>query len=117
MTPEPTIEQLSSQLTIDLTTIGRKSGKPSRIEIWWFHVNGRFIITGTPGRRDWYANVLANPDVIVHVADRDLPATAHPIPDPVLRAEVFDAPRTRWYSSQTQRQHLIDKAPMIEIVF
>jgi deazaflavin-dependent oxidoreductase (nitroreductase family) len=109
------LEDLASQLTIDLTTIGRRSGKPSRIEIWWFHVNGRFIITGTPGRRDWYANVLANPGVIVHVAGRDLAATAHPVGDPVLRAEVFDAPRTRWYSSQTQRQRLIDEAPMIEV--
>jgi deazaflavin-dependent oxidoreductase (nitroreductase family) len=113
----PGLAQLASHLTIDLTTVGRRSGAPSRIEIWWFHVDGRFVITGTPGRRDWYANVLANPEVVIHVAGWDLPATARPIRDPEIRAGVFDFPSTRWYSTQAQRQRLIDEAPMIEIVF
>ncbi len=109
-------EELARHLTIDLTTIGRRSGKPSRIEIWWFHVDGRFVITGTPGARDWYANVLANPNVIVHVDGHDLPARADPVRDPVFRAKVFDNPSTRWYSTQAQRQRLIDESPMVEIV-
>jgi hypothetical protein len=75
------------------------------------------VITGTPGPRDWYANVLANPDVIVHVAGRDLPARALPIRDPATRATVFDAPSTRWYSTQSERQRLIDESPMVEIIF
>ena len=112
----PSIEDLVARRTIDLTTVGRRSGQPSRIEIWWFHVDNRFVITGTPRRRDWYANVLTNPEVIIHIDGWDLPATAHPVRDPILRAAVFDAPSTRWYSSQAQRQRLIDDAPMIEIV-
>jgi hypothetical protein len=87
------------------------------VEIWWFHVEGRFIITGTPGLRDWYANVLANPEVVIHVAGQDLPALAHPMRDPDIRAAVFDTPSTRWYSTQAQRQRLIDESPMIEVVF
>lgn len=109
-------DELARHQTIDLTTIGRRSGRPSRIEIWWFRVDGRFVITGTPGPRDWYANVLANPEVTVHVAGSDLPARAVPIQDPAARAAVFDAPDTRWYSTQAQRQHLIDEAPMVEIM-
>lgn len=115
MSPPPSIEELARHLTIDLTTIGRKSGRHSRIEIWWFHVDGRFIVTGTPGRRDWYANVLANPEVMIHVAGWDLPALAHPIRDPEIRGAVFDTPSTRWYTTQAQRQRLVDEAPMIEI--
>lgn len=113
----PPTEELAQHQTIDLTTTGRRSGKPSRIEIWWFHVDGRFVITGTPGVRDWFANVLANPEVTVHVGGHDISARAHPINDPETRATVFDSPHTRWYSTQTQRQRLIDHAPMIEIVF
>ncbi|MGH8951297.1 MAG: nitroreductase family deazaflavin-dependent oxidoreductase [Acidimicrobiia bacterium] len=112
----PSLEDLARHRTIDLTTIGRRSGRPSRIEIWWFQVDGRFVITGTPGPRDWYANVLATPEVTVHVAGQDLPARAVPIHDPTARASVFDAPTTSWYSSQSQRQRLIDEAPMVEIV-
>jgi hypothetical protein len=55
--------------------------------------------------------------VVVHVGGWDLPATARPIVDPDARAKVFDTPETRWYSSQAERQHLIEQAPMIEILF
>ncbi len=112
----PTTEDLARHRTIDLTTMGRRSGKPSRIEIWWFHVDGRFVVTGTPGARDWFANVLANPEVTVHVGGHDIDARAYPITDPEIRSLVFDSPSTRWYSTQSQRQRLIDDAPMIEIV-
>jgi deazaflavin-dependent oxidoreductase (nitroreductase family) len=108
---------LGSQRTIDLTTKGRRSGLQRRIEIWWFRVDDRFFITGTPGARDWYANVIADPRVVIHVAGRDFPARAIPVRDPVLRARVFDDPQTRWYGTQSQRQRLIDDAPMVEVEF
>ncbi len=119
MTPSdrPDATELAAHRTIDLTTTGRRSGLPRRIEIWWFRVDERFFITGTPGARDWYANVLANPKVVIHVGAQDLPATASPVQDPVLRARVFDDPQTHWYSSQSQRQRLIDEAPMVEVRF
>ena len=63
-----TLAMLRSTMTIDFTTIGRNSGQPRTIEIWWFHVDGRFIITGTPGTRDWLANIRANPAVVISVA-------------------------------------------------
>lgn len=69
--PRPSDAELARHRTIDLTTIGRRSGRPSRIEIWWFYIEGTFIITGTPGARDWYANVLADPNVSIHVAGLD----------------------------------------------
>jgi hypothetical protein len=47
--------------------IGRLSGQPRRIEIWYFMIAGRVYLTGTPGRRDWYANLLANPRLIFHI--------------------------------------------------
>ena len=50
-------EALASDQTIDITTIGRRSGAPRRIETWFHRVNGRVYLTGTPGRRDWYANL------------------------------------------------------------
>jgi deazaflavin-dependent oxidoreductase (nitroreductase family) len=111
----PDLGRLASIRTIDITTYGRKSGKPRRIEIWWFHVNGRFIITGTPGRRDWLANVRANPSVIVHVDGRDIEATANLIEERESRLEVFSQPDTSWYSTQAQLDHLVAEAPMIEI--
>lgn len=113
----PSDAALAGHRTIEITTIGRRSGQPRRMEIWWFYVDGRFFITGPPGARDWYANVNGDPKVIVHVGGRDLPATAHTVKDLETRSMVFDSKLTRWYSSASQRQRLIDDGPMIEIVF
>ncbi|MEQ4205485.1 nitroreductase family deazaflavin-dependent oxidoreductase [Actinopolymorpha sp. B17G11] len=109
------IAALAANRTIDLTTWGRRSGRPVRIEIWWFHVDGRLVVTGTPGPRHWYANVLANPAVIVHIEDRDLPGTARPITDRRLRHQVFIDVQTSWYLSQAPLEELIQSSPMIEI--
>lgn len=111
------LDHLASFRTIDITTYGRRSGLPRRIEIWWFRVDGRFIITGTPGRRDWIANVMHDPRLIVHVDDRDIEATAKPILDWAFRRMVFTQPETSWYSSQAELDRLVRTAPMIEVIF
>lgn len=84
---------LASDRVIDITTIGRQSGEPRRIEIWFHRVDGRYYITGTPGARSWYANLLAHPDFTFHLkgsARADLAARATPVEGPekerVLRA-------------------------------
>lgn len=75
---------LATDRTIDITTTGRQSGELRRIEIWFHNVDGRLYITGTPGRRSWYANLVAHPDFTFHLKESvqvDLPATARPILD------------------------------------
>lgn len=109
------LEILASQQTIDITTTGRHSGRPRRIEIWWFLVDDRFVITGTPGRRDWVANLHADPHLTVHLHDRDLAATATPVTDVTFRRKVFTRPQTSWYASQAELDHLVATAPMVEI--
>lgn len=110
-----TFEELAGIETIDLTTIGRSSGRPRRIEIWWFYVDGRFIITGTPGPRDWYANILTNPAVTIHVGGRDISAVATPIHDMAARRAVMTSPKTSWYSTHAELEHLVAQSPMIEL--
>lgn len=110
-------EMLAALRTIDLTTTGRRSGLPSRIEIWWFHVEERFIISGTPGRRDWLANIHAEPSVVIHANGADIPARAVPVYDPEFRRRFFTQPSTSWYSTQSQLDRLVETAPMVEILF
>ena len=106
---------LASSRTVELTTIGRRSGEPRTVEIWWFHINGRFVITGTPGRRDWYANVLSNPDVEISTSIGAFAATAVPIEDADFRRMVFTEPSASWYSSQDELDRLLKTSPMVEI--
>jgi len=96
-------ESLARGHTIDITTTGRRTGQPRRIEIWMLDVDGRFFITGTPGRRDWLANLTDHPDLVVHLkrhAHVDLPARAEVVSDPVTRRRVLDHLSARWYRGQ-----------------
>ncbi|MFV1960352.1 MAG: nitroreductase/quinone reductase family protein [Acidimicrobiia bacterium] len=109
------LEGLASTQTIDLTTFGKRSGLPRRIEIWWFNVDGRFFITGTPGKRDWLANVLADPRVIIHVNGLEIEATASLVADEDSRILVLAHPSTRWYSTQAELDELVRSSPMVEV--
>ena len=110
-----TLDRLARHLTIDLTTYGRRSGEPRRIEIWWFRVEDRFIVTGTPGRRDWMANIRSDPRVVVHVDGFDVEGTATVVEDREFRRRVFMDPAISWYSTQAQLDQLVEEAPMIEL--
>jgi hypothetical protein len=80
-------------------------------------VEDRFIVSGTPGRRDWLANINADPSVVIHVNGEDIPARAVPVDDREFRQRFFTRPVTSWYSTQSQLEHLIERAPMVEILF
>ena len=118
MISEETRHLLDNAETVDITTIGRFSGQPRRIEIWMHAIAGRYIITGTPGPRDWYANLLANPSMTLHLPNSvDLPAVATPVLDEGSRREVFTAEKTWWYRSQVDLEELIATSPMVEMRF
>ena len=93
MTDETT-QALAADRVVDITTIGRKSGEQRRIEIWFHRLDGKYYITGTPGRpRGWYANLVAHPSFTFHLkqsAVADLAATARPITEPAERRRVLD---------------------------
>jgi hypothetical protein len=116
---------LAQDQLIDITTTGRTSGEQRRIEIWFHRLDGRYYITGTPGRpRGWYANLVADPSFTFHLkqsATADLPATARPITDPTGRAQVFDALLPRLGDLATkpgmERERWLDNSPLVEVHF
>jgi deazaflavin-dependent oxidoreductase (nitroreductase family) len=112
--------ELREDPTIDITTTGRHSGRRRRIEIWMLDVDGRFFITGTPGPRDWYANLRARPNLVVHLKRRarvDLDATAETVDDVATRRRVMEHVSARWYRTQSSLDDLVARAPMIEVTF
>ncbi|MSP78724.1 MAG: DUF385 domain-containing protein [Dehalococcoidia bacterium] len=96
---EAAVQALRKDRLIDITTIGRKSGKPHRKEFGFFIRDGKLYLTGRPGKRSWYANLLANPNFTLHLkqsATMDLPAVATPIRDPQVRRAWFTQFGERW---------------------
>jgi deazaflavin-dependent oxidoreductase (nitroreductase family) len=82
--------------TIDITTTGRHSGRPRRIEIVFYRLDGDIYLSGIPAptTRDWLANLAAHPQFSFHLKHdvvADLPATATIIVDPAERRRVLAA--------------------------
>lgn len=112
-------QALAHDRVIDITTIGRKSGQPRRIEIWFHNMNGRLFISGLPGQRDWYANLVAHPDFTFHLkesAQADLPARATPITEPSQRRKILAAIIQKLDSPQ-DLEAWVATSPLVEVIF
>ena len=111
---------LQNDLVIDITTTGRASGEPRTVEIWYHRIGGRYYITGWPGRRGWYANLLEDPRFVItftRSSNLTLTAVAHPITEPALRRRIIDAV----FEIEGGRAHgdideWVESSPIIEFV-
>lgn len=104
---------------IDITTTGRRTAQPRRIEIVFHSIDGRLVITGQPRhqKRAWLVNLEADPRLTFHVKGPlavDLPATARIISDPTERRATAE-----WVVANAWRNQNVDAmtdySPMIEV--
>lgn len=111
---------LRTDRTIDITTIGRTSGTPSRIEIWFHNLDDQIFITGTPGKRDWYANLIAHPEFTFHLkqsVQADLPARATPINDEAARRAIFARILRNIGRPMEQLTEWVERSPLVSVSF
>jgi len=106
-----------SQL-IDLTTTGRRTGAPRRIEIYLHNLGGRLVISGMPREetRAWIRNVEATPAVTIHLKQglrADLAATARVITDPDERHDLLVGVARNW--RRTDLDVMQRYSPLIEV--
>lgn len=116
-----TWDALQRDRVVDITTLGAKTAEPRRIEIWMHALGDTFIITGNPGTRDWYANLLANPEFTVHLkqsAKADLRARAEPVTDPMEREQLLrHAPALEPYVTDSNIGDWIARSPLVRVGF
>jgi deazaflavin-dependent oxidoreductase (nitroreductase family) len=104
---------------IDITTTGRRTGLPRRIEIVFHNLGGRLYITGTPRadrKRAWLLNLEADPRFTFHLVRpvaADLAATARVVTDEAERRAVFTEVVKVWTGQdvETMTRH----SPLIEV--
>ncbi len=106
--------------TIDITTTGRETGGPRRLEIVFHNIDGRIYISGIPrrNRRSWLANLDANPQMTFHLKGRvgaDLPATARVIEDEAERRAIFPHIARNW--GRKDLEDMVRYSPLIEVTF
>jgi deazaflavin-dependent oxidoreductase (nitroreductase family) len=106
----------------DITTTGRKSGQPRRIEIYFHQFDGGYYLTGRPGRRrDWQANIESNPEFTLHLkrgVNADIPVVGEPEPDPVKRRAILLRVLVESWDSDPDRAEAavhkwVDQSPFI----
>ena len=105
---------------IDITTTGRATGQPRRIEIVFHRIDGRMWISGQPSprRRSWLANLADDPRMTVHlkgpIAVADLPATARIVDDPAERRTILERVARAW--NRTDVDVMVAQSPLIEVI-
>jgi len=111
---------LDNNQVIDLTTTGRRTGQPRRIEIFMHNLDGRIVISGMPrpgSVRAWLRNVDANPRITLHLkgepAQADVEATARVITDPDERRALLTGVARNW--KRTDVDVMVEHSPLIEV--
>jgi len=117
MNPAVTTALSRGQL-IDITTTGRRTGEPRRLEIVSHVIGGRIYISGMPSRRKraWILNLEADPRLTVHLKGQvagDLPAHARVITDEAERRSVLTAVARAW--RRTDVETMVRYSPLIEV--
>lgn len=79
-----------SNVVADLTTIGRKSGKPRTVELRFLYFNGNFYATSSKVEgKHWCQNMIKNPAVEINAKGEQLPCMARQVTDDELRKRIL----------------------------
>ena len=71
------LDQRASEAFCYLTTVGRRTGKPHEIEIWFGVLDGRlYMMAGGRMRSDWVRNLIRTPGVSVRIGGETRRGTA-----------------------------------------
>jgi deazaflavin-dependent oxidoreductase (nitroreductase family) len=86
-------EDLRAARECRLITVGRSSGRPRRIELWFAAVDDRwFALAGGRDRAHWVRNLRVEPRVTIEIRGRTFEGTGRVVQgtadDPVARAAV-----------------------------
>ena len=111
-------QALEHDRTIDITTTGRKTGQLRRTEIWFHNLDGEIYITGTPGTRDWYANMLTTPEMTFHLKESirvDLPARATPVLDQAKRRDILTRICQKLGRGESDLEARVEGSPLVQV--
>jgi hypothetical protein len=113
--------------TIDITTIGRRTGEPRRIEICFYRFEDSTYLSGRPATRprDWLLNLSAEPHLTFHLKNGvvvDLPAVATVITNPSERRRVLTDIVERFNrrvgtESQWVLEEWVERSPLAKVDF
>ncbi len=115
-----TRETLDHSQVIDLTTTGRRTGQPRRIEIFVHNLGGQLVISGMPragSTRAWLLNAGDDPRVTLHYTRAqspfDVEGTARVVTDPAERRALLEGVARNW--KRTDVDVMMEHSPLMVV--
>ena len=82
-------------------------------------MDSKVYLSGSPGRRDWYANLVANPDFVYHLKRSlvaDLPARGRLITDETKRRMILTR-MSQVLGRPSDVEAWVAGSPLVEVEF
>ena len=115
------LSRIRDRSTIELTTTGRKSGKPHMRPVWFVVSDGKIVVqAGKDGKTDWYRNLQKTPAAVVRQGEYTFRVRAKPVDDPAqveaVHKLVVEKYTTAWllsfFGSSIGRGRPVELAPV-----
>lgn len=95
------LEKVADQSNVEITTIGRKSGKPHTKPIWFVYDQGHlYLQSGGEGRTDWYLNLKKNPQITLKIDTLTFTGKAKFIDDPKETERIHELFRSKYLTAR-----------------
>jgi deazaflavin-dependent oxidoreductase (nitroreductase family) len=115
------LEHIRDRSTMEITTVGRRSGKEHTKPIWFVVLDGKIVVqAGKDGKTDWYRNLEKTPAATVRQGDYVFRARAERVTDAarverihrLFRDKYLSARMLSWFGSSIGRGAPVELTPM-----
>lgn len=93
------LQKISKHQLLTLTHLGRKTGNPYKVTIWFMTEGDRLYLASADTRRSWTRNVAVKPNVKLEIGGESFEGTVEPITYPADREHVMRLVQSKyWYA-------------------
>ena len=104
--PQGFIEALRETDELDLTVIGRNTGRKSTRPVWFVHEGNKIYLLPVNGSdTEWYKNALKNPTITLSADGESLTAEVKPITDPARVKQVVAKFRAKYGDDEVEKYY------------
>lgn len=99
-------DRLSKSSEITITVVGRKSGHPVSIPVWFVSEDDKlYLLPVTGSDTQWYKNVLKNPSLRIKAGSAEAEFQAAPAADAALVKSVVEKFRAKYGTGDVKKYY------------
>lgn len=110
-------ERLARRKEIELTVIGRRTGRRIPRPVWFVYEDGKLYLLPVEGSdTEWYKNVLVHPKVWIKAGDVEEEFEVTPVTDPTVVQSVVEKFRHKYGAANIKKYYSkLDVAVIVDI--